>query len=288
MQTSAPVRVRSGPAAGFTLVEILLALLILSVGLMGVLALFPLGIDATRISVESTRAATIARMAKAALTTATPGPGASDDKTPFQRILETAWNAPNPANRIWHGPYYYGVFYPDLNTVAQRPHVWPASVAPGADPRDPGDNTMMVESDYSWSMVVLYPYGLGPTTTHFGWDTVKEAANMYVVQVTVYRSYRTEAGSADVERDHIILDDVSGADQVQDGDYVRYLDLNNLESTDGVWYRVEEIGVVGGRTTIKLDQRYWGFLDTPDQDTNVAVQFSDKVIGTYTFLMSAY
>lgn len=46
---------------GFTLIEIIIALAILAVGLVGILSLFPIGFDAARRSVNSTQAALYSR-----------------------------------------------------------------------------------------------------------------------------------------------------------------------------------------------------------------------------------
>lgn len=52
---------------GFTLVEILIAMTVLLVGLVGILALFPVGLDATRKAIEDSNAAFIAESAYAGL-----------------------------------------------------------------------------------------------------------------------------------------------------------------------------------------------------------------------------
>ncbi len=48
------------PSGGFTLVEVALALLVVSVGLMGVFALFPHGLDQSRKAIQETQAAAFA------------------------------------------------------------------------------------------------------------------------------------------------------------------------------------------------------------------------------------
>ncbi len=55
---------------GFTLVEILMALLVLTVGIVGLVALFPAAIGATRESIEDTTAAIVAQSVHNALVTA--------------------------------------------------------------------------------------------------------------------------------------------------------------------------------------------------------------------------
>lgn len=270
MRARTPVRVRAPSAAGFTLVEILLALLILAVGMMGVLALFPLGIDAARSSVESTRAATIARMAKAILFSTT-GSGANQ-ASPFERILNDVRRTTNPYYGPWLLPHYDEILDPDADgdTTDNGP---PVTVDP---------NT----AEYSWSITVAYPYDEdGQPPYDYVLDWLWQSPDVFIVQVTVYRHYRTTSGQADVEHDKIVLADVSGGHGVESGDYVRYLASDY--SGDGFWYRVDEIGEVGGDTTIKLGQKYWGYLSNPSSgDSGADVQFSDKVIGTYTFLVS--
>lgn len=46
---------RSSPRAGFSLVEVALALLVVSVGLMGVFALFPVGTESNRKAIQETQ-----------------------------------------------------------------------------------------------------------------------------------------------------------------------------------------------------------------------------------------
>jgi len=253
---------------------------------MGVLVLFPLGIDAARKSVESTRAATIARMAKAALTVGTPNSVdiADDGRTPFQRILETPGDPADPDFEfVWHGPYYYEEFYPDLSTLASRPQVWPADVPAGQDPRDPSDDTQMVSSEYSWSMVVAYP---SAAPTNYDWGALAQATNLYVVQIAVYRNFSTGDGTADITHGSVAFSNVGAAEQTRSGDHVRH--LNALDySGDGFWYRVDELGTIGSGPVIKLNQRYRGYLLDPPAPPQ-SIQFSDRVIGVYTFLMSAY
>ncbi|MDQ7778819.1 MAG: prepilin-type N-terminal cleavage/methylation domain-containing protein [Planctomycetota bacterium] len=102
-------------ADGFTLLEILIALVVLTVGIMGILAIFPAGIDSTRESTESTIAAVIAQSAHNSLvigfrsaapeTLAGPNPltfhhdGMPDGVYTFNRptVVGAEVQVPNPA-----------------------------------------------------------------------------------------------------------------------------------------------------------------------------------------------
>lgn len=52
---------------GFTLIEILLALAVLAIGMVGIMALFPVGLDSSRRAIEDTTSANVAESVKAAL-----------------------------------------------------------------------------------------------------------------------------------------------------------------------------------------------------------------------------
>ena len=58
---------RTGKRGGFSLMEILIALAVLMLGLLGVLALFPVAIDASGQAAEATQCALLARSVKNAL-----------------------------------------------------------------------------------------------------------------------------------------------------------------------------------------------------------------------------
>ncbi len=277
MRPRASTRVRPRPAAGFTLVEILLALLILAVGLLGVLVLFPLGIDAARVSAETTRAAIIGRAARAHLFEVN-GSG-SDVSTPFQRIVDDV--ADNGAEGPWYLPYDDEIMDPgfDLNDT------------PGDGPQ-----TQVVTDDleagYSWSITVARPYdpdGAEPYDYVLG--ELWQNEYVFIVQVAVYRNYSVEHvdGTVDVDRSGpredwttTIVEDVPTSIErtFKSGDYVRYLNFDNTTPGDGFWYQMDQIG--GDR--VKLMERYWGL---PQDIGSDRLQFSERVIGTYTFLLSA-
>ncbi len=280
MRPRVSTRVRPRSAAGFTLVEILLALLILAVGLLGVLVLFPLGIDAARVSAETTRAAIIGRAARAHLFEVN-GSG-SDVSTPFQRIVDDV--ADNGAEGPWYLPYDDEIMDPDFDL----------NDTPGDGPQ-----TQVVTDDleagYSWSITVARPYdpdGVEPYDYVLG--ELWQNEHVFIVQVAVYRNYSVEQvdGTLDIDRSRpreereewttMIVEDVPTSIErtFKSGDYVRYLNFDNTEPGDGFWYQIDQIG--GDK--VKLLERYWG----RPQDTGTdRLQFGDRVIGTYTFLLSA-
>ncbi len=275
-------RVRPSPLAGFTLVEILLALLILSVGLLGVLALFPLGIDAARVSVETTRAATIARMAKAYLFEVN-GSGA-DTYSPFQRILNDVRSTTSPFYGPWYLPTYDEVLDPDgesdtTDTDENGPEVQPVV-------RDGSDPTLVTLAEYSWSMTIAFPSSDADADDVPDYALLGEEEEILIVQVTVYRKFGVTRGSGDLAHDSMVIENVTPGgllDSVRSGDYVRNLDMTlplTRDSGDGFWYQVDQVD--GATDRIKLTDRFWGL-----EGTGVDLEFRDRVVGTYTFLLSA-
>lgn len=266
-----------GAAAGFTLVEILLALLILAVGLLGVLALFPLGIDAARRSVESTRAATIARMARAHLFYRT-GSGLNR-KTPFERIVEAVEQ--HGATGPWFLPYDDEILDPDYdggtNSVSDGPTVQ-VVVSPGEDE---------AFAEYAWSIAVARPAsdvdGNG-LADDYSLGLLQDNENLYVVQVTVYRRFNASVAAGDLNSGSMIVQNITPSGvlaSVRSGDYVRYLDTSSDPwDGDGFWYQVDQVDEDGAR--VKLSEKYWGLPRTAGR-----LEFTDRVIGTYTFLVSA-
>lgn len=64
MRMEGGIRANQG---GFTLIEILLALAVLAIGLVGVLAMFPVGINNSKLAIHDTTAANIAESVKSAV-----------------------------------------------------------------------------------------------------------------------------------------------------------------------------------------------------------------------------
>ena len=278
MRAREVTRVRPTRAVGFTLVEILLALLILSVGLLGVLALFPLGIDAARVSVETTRAASIARMAKAYLFEVN-GSGA-DTYSPFQRIV-------NAVDAGATGPWYLPAFDEFLN---------PDSTDGGdADSDEDGPEVQPVAAavedpllaEYSWSMTVAYPSSDADADDVPDYALLGEEEEILIVQVTVYRKFGVARATGDVAQDSMVIEGIGPGnviESIRSGDYVRNLEYDLGDDPcaegDGFWYQVDQVDEASDR--VKLTERFWGL-----EDTSVDLEFSDRVVGTYTFLLSA-
>ena len=278
MRAGTCTRVRRSRSAGFTLVEILLALLILAVGLLGVLVLFPLGIDAARVSAETTRAATIARAARACLFEVN-GSG-SNVSTPFRRIVDDVTN--NAAVGPWYLPYDDEIMDPDFD-LNNTPGDGPQTQAVTDDP----------EAGYSWSITVARPYDPDGAEPDYVLGELWRNEHAFIVQVAVYRNYAVEQvdGTLDVDRSGsdpdpawttMIVESVPASVErtFKSGDYVRYLNFANSTPGDGFWYQVDQIG--GDK--VKLLEKYWG---RPQDSGTDRLQFSDRVIGTYTFLLSA-
>ncbi len=79
--------------SGFTLVEIALALLVVSVGMMAVLGLFPAGLDANRRAIEETRAAIFADDVLNSYR-------AASRAMPWNQLAN--YNAPGVATNMWY------------------------------------------------------------------------------------------------------------------------------------------------------------------------------------------
>jgi hypothetical protein len=260
-------------------VEILLSLLILAVGLMGVLVLFPLGIDAARISAETTRSATIARLAEAELFYVN-GP---DHKSPFQRIVERARSTANAASpeRCWLLPHFDEILDPDIDgdSVDNGREVQPVLTS----------GTSLATAEYGWSITVAYPYVAGGTNPDYVLNDLWQNPQVFVVQVTVYRKFGPVTGRGNFAHNSIVIDNLSvtgvALESVRSGAWVRYLDPAtsdpaNPPYSDGFWYRVDQVDVAGRR--VKLNDRYWG-----REGTAVPLEVSDRIVGAYTFLLSA-
>ena len=266
--------------------EILLSLLILGLGLMGVLVLFPMGIDAARVSTETTRAATIARQAEAELFCV----NGSDQKTPFQRIVDRARSTTSP-QRVWFLPNFDEVLYPEFTDGDAACQGDPDAIDNGPEVRrtlaaGAGSPT----GEYSWSITVVYPYDpavLAGTKTEADYllNDLWQNDEVFIVQVTVYRGFNTVAGQGDFAHNSILADNLNltGAplESVRGGDWVRSLDRTTTpHSGDGFWYRVDQVDAAGQR--VKLGGQYWGLVGT-----GVPLEFTDRIVGTYTFLLSA-
>lgn len=91
---------RSKSCSAFTMVEVILAIGIMAIGLLGTLVLFPVGLDATRTASDNTEMATIAaeyisKYQQAAMNTNNyllPGPGLNPDVLQQTEFFQTITN----------------------------------------------------------------------------------------------------------------------------------------------------------------------------------------------------
>ena len=155
---------------GFTLVEILLALCILVIGLVGVLAIFPVGINCSRSAVEQNRAALLAESVKDSLvhgfrttpplnTKVSFSPGGNSNKVTF--FLPTSGTVVDLPQDL------------DAQLPTQNRPVFQADFDPQYSFR------VQIEKDNSSSLV----------------------DNLYQIHVHVYRNYVSQDWSRDLDQD---------------------------------------------------------------------------------------
>lgn len=121
---------------GFTLVEILIAIFVLGIGLLGILTLFPVGLDATRNMLANSRASMIASSARATLAA----------MHAHESVLD--WQQLNQGHAQKDGPWYYPhddeVFAPDEPPQAVKDAGHPYSFIEGDDNDDNVDPGLQV------------------------------------------------------------------------------------------------------------------------------------------------
>lgn len=219
----------------FTLIEILVAFLILSVGILGILVLFPVGILASARSSNISRSAVIARSAVDMLTNGGLGNAAltATTKTPDES-----------------GPWYI-----------------PEQVS-GADPTGVLDDDGLiitgtpVDIDGDGTDDVI----LCDEATAFSWNaTVSNAVDasgseiqgLYAVQIRVFRNFSVTAGSGTVTfTEGYRTVDGTGTSwltgrEILAGYYIK----SDAANTDGLWY---EVSAINSDTELSLARPYEG------------------------------
>jgi len=157
MRRIPPVRVRNG----LTLIEILVAIIVLMIGVVGILALFPSAIKTTRYSVEDTISATIAESVADALTIAMRSGTPENAKEPAEATLVH--------DGLPNGFYAFALPKPQDPAPAQ---LW-VFAHPASDPKDvssprlnPNDAFKLGGTDFIKDVVDDIKKGPDPTETY--------------------------------------------------------------------------------------------------------------------------
>lgn len=173
--------------AGFSLVEILIAIGVLALGMMGIAALFPYAVMSTGEAVAESRGASVARTATVSLKHYCLDLSREDSQWPydFRSNLDAK-----------------GVPYRIPEDMSIRPD---AEVVPYA-PIQSGGNWQ--PSDYSWTATVL---------------ARPRAESPYPVQVAVWRVHRTQSGKGTFTAGSREVKDLTNVElqNVGPGDYLR-------------------------------------------------------------------
>ncbi len=279
-----------GLRGGFTLVEVLLAFLVLMLGIVAVLSLFPVGMKLSQEMVETSTAALVAKNARGcmeAMDLADQIAGASG--------LNLGFPLPGTAGAF---PKYFP------GDMASLGNAFKAATDNGTvDPpivTSIEDNQRMVDStnpQFSWDArfdVIRGTHRLPPWSYGIprGWTDedirgwIEKYFRMYSVQISVYRKYReVSQGSGtitvenapiatDVNRKITCLLTLGGEPRdLAVGWYIR------IPSERSDWYRVEKIE---GRV-LTLDREYAG-----DIGSKSGVIATDRLVGHFTTFLAAF
>ena len=241
MTHTRPSRHRS--AQGFTLTEILIAVFVLSVGLLGVISLFPVGLDATARTISSVNAEVCAKSIANALRISSTDGGATllgsfnvaedfaDTSTnrcyPYQGVPDDT-NGPPRHNDNENAPYDAIMDFPDRPSYSSNVVLSAPNLTPGHVP---------VEV---------------PQTNRRG---------IMRAQIAVYR--RLDAGqfhsfpNCQFQNNTSAATITSSAAQdpaelIDDGDYVR-------ADADGLWYKVQSVETIDAtHWRVNLEETYTG------------------------------
>ena len=224
------MRRQTNPETAFTLTEVLISLFVLSVGILGVMSLFPAGLDATTRTLDSTNASILIQSALAELRSR-------------QEVMEDFEdNGDTTATDVSSYPgaghtFHFMWFYPGPD--------------PGPYPSPEQTFRFTGNPSYSWNAVFAVP----DTSTYF---TVggNPTYGIALVQVALYRDhdttrFTTGSTATFADGDDEVTFTSSLSDSVRPGFYIR-------EDVTGFWYRIAGIStdtdpdpdVVRGRATL--------------------------------------
>lgn len=179
--------------SGFTLIEILIALVVLMIGICGVLSLFPVAIKNVNDSVEDSIASNLAQSLNSSMTEAMRRPvtgvvtvthdgfpaGMLSFPLPVSPMVRATYPVAGSGTDVWLETYQLGT---DGAVVAQVANIRSSGLG-GGDPTEP---TMQ----YSFQFEVLKPaesvivVDTAGTTTHLP---------LYEFRFMIYRGYRPES-----------------------------------------------------------------------------------------------
>lgn len=182
-----PARGAFGPHSGFTILEILIAMVVITVGVVGLLALFPIAIKSTSNAVKDSRASLLARSVQEAITV---GMRVSPDEATSTTVLLQHDGFPAGGQLTIARPMVVGaagqIYYPapglgtDPTGDTFRLATDPQALAAVQDIRDPGG----LEIDPT-----------EPTQQYsFGFLIQRVGTRLFQVTIDVFRGYRQDPG----------------------------------------------------------------------------------------------
>ena len=234
--------------AAFTLIEVLVAFLIMSVGLLGILVLFPVGIMASARSSNLSRSAVVARSAISSLASQVT---ANDNTIIYNIYLYDIIDSPPKEDGPWLYPQDDEVYNPDGD----------------GDAINNGPETVTCDeaTAFSWNATVSQAVDASGS----------EIQGLYAVQIRVFRNFAVMDGPGTVtftEDDKTVTGAVTNwviGRELLVGQYIKCEPAGAADTdADGFWY---EISAINSDTELVLRRPYYG-----DGDTNLGENFSGK------------
>ncbi len=166
---------------GFTLVEILIAILVLAIGIFGVMALFPVGIYQTYRIEKSTIGATSAEIPLAYTSYKYPSDDANSPDFNIQDIIGILTGSTTC------------YFFPDINT-----------------------GTVTITDNYGWSTSVVPVDMVG----NDGTATTIEETYLFRQQTAIYKNYTATSGTADFSFNSQTISNVSNIGNISVNNFI--------------------------------------------------------------------
>ena len=266
--------------SAFTLVELLIAFLILMLGITAVLSMFPVGVSLSRDMVETSTAALVARNVRGCM----EATNLADALTPLQNGI------PNINRNAF--PSYFPADMDNSLVNDFLESISNDTVQPPIQGSRDGDRIIDTANPlYSWDARIDVGQGSHPLPWGFTQDEAHEWFSKYfryyTVQISVYRNYKEtqipgggsisiyDEDAQDINNAVICRLTLSGnvPSDIEVGYYVRFPDDRSA------WYRIQEID---GNVLI-LDRAYAG--DTGSKGNVIA---TGSLVGSFTTFLAAY